>query len=263
MIINIQTKISDIIQENEKAIDVIASINSHFRKLKNPILRKLLASKVTLGQAARIGNVSNETILNKLKEIGFQVGNSPLEKEIDTEHTHIEIDTENLITIDVRPYIESGSDPFSIIIKEIKKLGADQTLLIINSFEPVPLIKLLESQGINSLVYKESEDLYKTYFQKGIKPETTNTAEPIEYSYTALLEELDGKLTEVDVREMEMPYPMITILNELAELESGHGLLVHHKRVPQFLLPKLDEQKAKYAMHQVEDDYVKMIITKN
>jgi len=263
MIINNQTRISDIIQENEKAIDVIASINSHFRKLKNPVLRKLLASKVTLGQAARIGNVSNQTILDKLKEIGFEVAESLPEKEADTGKAGFEIDTKKLRTLDVRPYIESGSDPFPIISKAIKKLSANQTLLIINTFEPVPLIRLLESQGIRSMVHQESKELYKTYFQKSEKAESDGHTGHTELSYAALLEKLDGRLKEVDVREMEMPYPMITILNELAELEQGHGLLVHHKRVPQFLLPRLDEQKLKYAIQQAEDDYVLMIIAKD
>ena len=36
------TKISVLIKENPAAIDAIATINKHFEKLRNPVLRKIL-----------------------------------------------------------------------------------------------------------------------------------------------------------------------------------------------------------------------------
>jgi len=67
------TKISKLIQENPASIDVIAGINKHFRKLKNPVLRKLLAPRVSIAEAAKIGDTTVEVFLSKLKEIGFEV----------------------------------------------------------------------------------------------------------------------------------------------------------------------------------------------
>lgn len=40
MIITENTRISEIIKHDSRTIDVIASINKHFKKLKNPVLRK-------------------------------------------------------------------------------------------------------------------------------------------------------------------------------------------------------------------------------
>ncbi|MCC6180681.1 MAG: DUF1858 domain-containing protein, partial [Bacteroidia bacterium] len=54
MEINENTKISTIIANNPSAIDKIVSLSKHFEKLKNPILRKVLASRVSIKQAAKI-----------------------------------------------------------------------------------------------------------------------------------------------------------------------------------------------------------------
>ena len=76
MIISANTKISALIKENSKAIDAIAEINPHFRKLKNPVLRKVLAPRVTIEMAAKIGGVDVQVFFNKLEQIGFEIDNN-------------------------------------------------------------------------------------------------------------------------------------------------------------------------------------------
>jgi len=54
MEINENTKISTIIAHNPDAIEKIVSIAKHFEKLRIPVLRKVLASRVSIKQAAKI-----------------------------------------------------------------------------------------------------------------------------------------------------------------------------------------------------------------
>ena len=68
-----ETKISTIIKANADAIEAIASINPHFNKLRNPILRKILASRVTVSEAAKIGKCSMECFAEKLRPLGFDL----------------------------------------------------------------------------------------------------------------------------------------------------------------------------------------------
>jgi len=75
MEINEFSILSDIVNENELAIDAIASINSNFIKLKNPVLRKMFASSVNIKQAATIGGVDSNVLLNELSKIGFIIKN--------------------------------------------------------------------------------------------------------------------------------------------------------------------------------------------
>ena len=71
MEINEFSILSDIVEENKLAIDAIANINSHFIKLKNPVLRKMFTSSVNIKQAATIGGVEPNVLLNELSKIGF------------------------------------------------------------------------------------------------------------------------------------------------------------------------------------------------
>ena len=58
-----------------------------------------------------------------------------------------------------------------------------------------------------------------------------------------ILDRFKGNLETVDVRELEMPLPMHTILEALETLPADKALFVYHKRIPVFLLPELEEQQ--------------------
>src|SRR5690606_21756579 len=118
--------------------------NPHFRKLKNPVLRKLLAARVTIADAARIGKCEIDTFIERLKPLGFVVEDTMAEKR--EAHTNI-ITRHYDARLDVRADIEEGKDPFKKIMKAVKELKKSDTLLLSNSFEPVPLIKILKDQG--------------------------------------------------------------------------------------------------------------------
>ncbi|MFN3404625.1 MAG: DUF2249 domain-containing protein [Cytophagaceae bacterium] len=264
MVITEKTKISAIIKENEKAIDVIASINAHFKKLYNPVLRKLLAPRVTVEQAAKIGKTTSRLILEKLKEINFDV---ELPSEVKAESVTIssnDVELDGPLTVlDVRDMIASFKDPFSVIMNNLKQLPENGTLVLINSFDPIPLKGILGEKGFSWTTIMEDENTYKTFFRfVGKQKESEIDTNENVWNFEELYERNKYNMKEVDVRHMEMPYPMITVLNKLAEMKSGEALLVHHVRVPQFLLPKLDEMKCGYAIKQISNEDVKLIIIK-
>ena len=264
MIISETTKIREFIKENEKSIDAIASINKHFEKLRNPILRKILASRVTIADAAKIGNSSVEVFFQKLAPLGFVA--EVLQKE---NSNNIEFDFDlwkllekNIKTeMDVRPQIEANKDPFNEIHKAVTKLQKGETLKIINSFEPVPLIKLLKQKGYLCIAKKEDE-VWITLIQK-----TASAAADFSKEVPADNEEFDNVLRtnrnniiNIDVRDMEMPKPMISILEKCSVLEEGQVLFVKHKRIPQFLFPELAALSLKWKLKVIDDENVQILI---
>ena len=75
-----------------------------------------------------------------------------------------------------------------------------------------------------------------------------------------MVAKFEGKLVNIDVRALEMPLPMLTILDELEKLPSGYCLYVYHKRIPVFLLPELKERKFEYRINEISDDEVHLLI---
>jgi len=265
MTISINTKISALIRENKEVIEVLARFNKNFERLRNPILRKILAPRVSIADAAKIGGANVNEMLSKLEILGFEI-----EHINATEHKHehnsitiLELSTkENTVVFDVRPILKSGIDPFNEIHKKFKDLKAGQILQIINTFEPTPLIKIFHNKGYSYQVVKEGEIIY-TYFKKNtttnqhteIKPEANTTNE-----FDRLFCSKDFTKKEIDVTQMEPPQPMINILSALESLCNSEILLVHHKRIPQFLFPELLERKFKWAIKEYSENDVKLLI---
>lgn len=267
--INSKTRISQLIKADKQVIEALVSLSSNFKRLRNPILRKTLARRVTIGEAAQIGGVSAEAILDQLRGLGFQV------EEADSENRNIEEDLdlnqvqqlpeEAFVELDVRPVIEAGRDPFPDIMETEKQVKAGQCLVIINSFKPLPLMEFFQKKGYACCCKQAGTDLFKAYFLKRREDEAQEyqndpSVNEQANAFDQLLTRFEGNMEEVDVRFLEMPQPMMTILECLENLPRDKALYVYHKQVPHFLLPKLDDQGFRYAMKTIDEHNVKMLI---
>ncbi|MGY4386202.1 uncharacterized protein (DUF2249 family) [Pedobacter sp. UYP24] len=268
MIINADTKIGAIVKFDVRAIDVLIDLNPLFKKLKNPILRKILASYASVADAAKIGNCSVESILNNLQNIGFDIeqnyrvaGVSP--EIIPATHIHISSDLKHEIpydeNYDVRADLANGIDPFKNIMKKLSKLGTGKTLLVVNSFEPVPLINILKRQNFHINVRNNDADLIETYITSIADSKPADVEEADDDIFNEILEKYTGNFIVIDVRELEMPKPMITILDQLDKISNGKALYVHHKKVPVYLLPELKERHFYYTYKQTEEEVILLI----
>ena len=271
MKINGQTKVSAVIKHNMEAIDAIASINVHFKKLKNPVLRAVLAPRVTLSDASRIGKCDLWVILNKLSHIGFEIEqeiqpimNQISEEKVDAIQIIEFLGHRNCDVLDVRPLIAKNEDPFAMIMSLVKLLDARMALEILNSFEPIPLIRILKTKGFNCLTVKDGEN-YRTFIKVGIPqngPSESNHTICTSDEFENQLNKFNRNLIEVDVRDLEMPLPMVTILQEIGNITDDKALFVHHKKIPQYLLPELTERGFKSSILEIEEGNVKLLIYK-
>jgi uncharacterized protein (DUF2249 family) len=268
MIINANTKISKILKQNSDALEVIISINPKFEKLRNPLLRKLMAARTSIGMASKIGGFSVEKFFDKLQPLGFEpdretVPESNMEKPTLPAFFN-SVKPEQIIDFDVRPIIESGADPLSQIVAKVKSIPKGGVLKIINSFEPTPLISLLKKQGFESFVDTIDGDLVETYFYKiGDEALKINQEENNAEGWDALVKKFEGKITNVDVRHLEMPMPMMSILSSIENLPEENALFVYHKRIPVFLLPELKERKFDYRIKEEAPNEVRLLIFKD
>ena len=270
MFINEKTKISAIIKHNPKAIDVIASINKHFNKLRNPILRKVLAPRVCIADAARIGKTKPEVFFEKLQPLGF------IYKEINAKNETMminqnefvpNVNPELIVVLDVRESLEKGIDPFKTIMQSIDGLPKNHILKLVNTFEPVPLIGVLKRKGFIHAIERK-DDLVYTYFkfdENSVTQKINNNSGEIKLNtenFDNILSKYANNILYIDVRELEMPMPMVTILNEIEKLSNNQLLFVHHKKVPMHLLPELKNRGFEYAIKQIDENYYHVLIYK-
>ncbi|NIM36674.1 MAG: DUF2249 domain-containing protein [Hydrotalea flava] len=272
--IDSHTKISKILQENKAAIEAIASLAKPLEKLRNPLMRKIMASRVTIAEAAKMGGCTIDDFKKALQPLGFVfeesttdalANNSAVEKPQWLIHTPIE----QIHFFDVRPMLQSGNDPLKEIMQRLKGMAPQSILCIINSFIPVPLIRLLEKDQALSFTETISDTEYRTYFLKVDKQkdvavaqqdfvimEDTDSFQQIINKYTA------HRIVTIDVRSIPMPGPMEAILSQLEQLKNDEILLVHHKRIPVYLLESLADQSWIVHIHSISDTEVNMLIHK-
>lgn len=267
MIINANTKISQLLKQNGKALEAIVSINPKFEKLRNPLLRKVMAPRTTIAAASKMGGCSVDEFFQKLMPLGFEIDGNAVaaeEKKKAVSPFIIQLNKEQIIELDVRPVIASGKDPLNIIMDAVKKIQPGQVLKIINTFEPTPLILLLEKKGFESYVDTIGEDLVETYFHKKNTGDTEITTQAAVFNdWETVLQGFGEKIQKIDVRHLEMPQPMLTILDALDHIPSDTALYVYHKRIPVFLLPELLERGLDYRIKEIKDSEVHLLIFKN
>ena len=269
MYINENTKISALIKHNPKSIDAIVSISTNFEKLRNPILRKVLASRVSIKQAAKIGESTVEIFYRELIPLGFEIKTTEEKdkKEVESTSNYFQdLDEGNIVDLDVRGILKEGKDPFNKIMEALSTLSDNSALRIINTFEPTPLISILAKKGYSYNTVVVEKQLVHTYFKKKGKLNNSETKEIIQDNgseeVTTILKSFGTNVREVDVRLLEMPLPMASILNELSELPDDHLLYVHHKKIPQFLFPELTERGYQWRVQINSEDNIKLIIFK-
>ncbi len=139
-----------------------------------------------------------------------------------------------LLQLDVRPLLDRGVDPLNRILITLETLPADGVLQITAPFQPLPLIALLTAKGfhVDSAQVGEGEWLINV-----------RGADAAEF---------------VDLRELEAPEPMEQCLLATAELQPGQSWLAMLPRIPQLLLPRLDE-RGLIHQHQEQPDGTALI----
>ncbi len=280
MLINEQTKIAALLKHHPDALEAIIRLSPDFKKLRNPMLRKLMAGRTSISMASKIGGCTPEDFFKALEPLGFEVdvkGKLPIEDEDTIEHPIPEylqsLPPERIIPLDVRSMLAEGNDPLRYIQQTIKGLAEGDALRLINTFEPAPLIALLEKQGFKSYITHTDKDIVETYFYKDAIAATPNTVkqsinenseeqipETLSGDWDKLLKHFENKLQEIDVRHLEMPMPMMTILESLEKLPDNAALYVHHKRIPVFLLTELKDRKFDYRIKEISSAEVFLLI---
>lgn len=268
MNVNAETKIGTILKEAPAALDAIVSLNPKFEKLRNPLLRKLMAGRTSIRMASKISGNALEEFYSILKPLGFTITNS--ESEVPTEKIPKlpaffgSLKEDQIVEMDVRPMIEADADPLPKIIKKVKEIKPGNVLKIINTFEPTPLISLLKKQGFESFVNEIDNNLVETYFYNDSGSfKDIHEEENVKQDWDFLIKKYADKTQTIDVRQLQMPQPMMEILDSLHHLPEGNALFVYHKRIPVFLLPELREKGFDYRVKEIADDQVHLLIFKD
>jgi len=169
LIITPKTKIFDLLETYPQLEDVLIGLAPQFTKLKNPVLRRTITKITNLNQAATIGGLKVEELVNTLrKEVGQQQSTSLSETgtSYQTERPAWFDDKKVVQTIDIRQMLHVGEQPVHEVLSAIKKLGNGELLEVVAPFIPAPLIDKSLSLGFRHWLKREHEEKFVIYFSK-------------------------------------------------------------------------------------------------
>lgn len=152
---------------------------------------------------------------------------------------------EDCITdLDVREDLRNGVEPFSRIMASQAGIPIGGVLRLRATFEPVPLYTALSHQGFSHWTERFADDDWRIWFYKGEiteAPEITLVASNADAPDT-------NAVVLLDVRGLQPPEPMQRTLEALAQLAPNASLVQVNTRVPQLLIPHLNERGYEYIL---------------
>lgn len=69
-------------------------------------------------------------------------------------------------TLDVRPVIAAGDEPFTKIMSAVAAVEVGETLVIVTPFLPSPLIEKLQSEGFAARPERRGDGSWQTSFRR-------------------------------------------------------------------------------------------------
>lgn len=237
------TVVYDAIKADPGCVDRLIAVSSTFRRLKNPVLRRVMGRLVTFRDAARIAGVPLAEMLTAVNQApwrGDADGAPPIEFEPDAPAWLAQLETAAQRQFDARPLLAADQEPLGEIMKQARKVRKGGFLVLDAPFDPAPLRRVLARRGFVAWGKALADDHWRIWFLKD--PDAARAAEAPDDQPGAARVWQDGDSVHIDVRGLEPPEPMLAILREIERPDGPAALTVHHEREPVFLYPELAER---------------------
>jgi hypothetical protein len=183
MIVTSDMTVKEALNINEHMLGAFVWLAPEFERLRNPALQRVMAGRVNIEQAARIGRIpltealyvlnlaageDEQALTRELTDLKPECFDCPAENP--TRRKPRELlslkDTDPLVHfVDVMPQAKRAEDPQPVILRELNALrSAEEVLLVRHPFDPIPLRDLLERRGYASWAEERRPHEWYIYF---------------------------------------------------------------------------------------------------
>ena len=178
--------IHSIVSRHPELKEVLKSVSPKFSRLDNPVMFNTVARVATVEQAAKTGGVYLRELLYRLNEeiglgpeylaaekasiaedlktgkglgkvfetLGGKKAEEPIPAWIEEAVSYPRLDARN------------GEEPFAKANKLADGLDSGKGFILLQTFEPVPLIRHISGKGFDHYVYRKGPTEYWVYFRK-------------------------------------------------------------------------------------------------
>lgn len=167
LIITPKTKVLELIETYPQLEDVLIQYAPAFKNLKNPVLRRTVAKIATLQQAAAIGGVKTEELINRLRK---EVGQDMIAGETGTQYNYKRPDwfAEDKVVkrFNASEMLAAGEHPVNQVLADLNHLEPGKIYELKAPFLTAPLIDKASSLGLKHWIEQKSNEEFFIYFNK-------------------------------------------------------------------------------------------------
>ncbi len=160
-----KTKIAELLDAYPHLEQPLIGYVPAFERLRNPMLRRTVARITTLQQAAAIGGVDVEGLINHLRK---EVGQDLFAAEGATAYTKEQpgwySDARIMAELDIRGMLAAGEQPVNQVIADLRALNKGDIYKLVAPFMPAPVVDKASSLGISHWITQEGEQQFVIYF---------------------------------------------------------------------------------------------------
>ncbi|HOW45187.1 MAG TPA: DUF1858 domain-containing protein [Candidatus Aminicenantes bacterium] len=166
-VITPKTKVLQLLEAYPQLEAVLVAMVPAFRKLQNPVLRRTVARVATLQQAAAVGSVAVDELVNRLRrEAGQDLYAGGAGSAYRTERPGWFDAARVAKELDARPLLAAGEQPVNQAMADLAALAPGTIYKLSAPFLPAPLIDKGASLGLEHWLVKESEESFEVYFYR-------------------------------------------------------------------------------------------------
>jgi hypothetical protein len=160
-----KTRVGELLDAYPFLEEVLLDISPVFSKLKNPVLRKTVAKVASLQQAAIVGGMPVEELVNRLRTAAGQEALLGLHDDVSGSSEEPEWYSPDRISdrFDATAMINVGDNPMNEVLTRARKLADGAILELVTPFRPAPLIDLLKEKGYK-VWSRQDGNKFSTYF---------------------------------------------------------------------------------------------------
>jgi len=274
MVIRQTDRVREVIGRDAGLIEVLAGLSPALEGLRHPKLRQVMSGLLTMEQVAQMAGLDPDALLTRLNDgqgggseaagagnPGRQVPSG----EVTWPPALSAIPEHKMVRVDVREDLKAGREPFGRIMAARREVPEGGALCVRATFEPVPLYSVIGRQGFSHHAERLADDDWQVWFYPEVSasgeesPASAATSGNTRPDENAAAPAEDDVIV-LDVRGLEPPEPMLRTLEALESLPEGHTLAQLNVRVPQFLLPQLEERGFTYEIREQSRDLVRVFI---
>lgn len=163
------TKVGALLDRYPQLEEILIGLAPPFKKLRNPLLRKGIAKVASLKQAAAVGGLPVNDLVNKLRAA---VGQEAIALENAGESiSYFSTQPEWFAASKIVTSIdERAADqermPIVAVLQKAGRLQAGEMLELITTFLPAPGIEIMKRKGLRVWSVQQGPELIRTYVSK-------------------------------------------------------------------------------------------------